>query len=56
RLDGGMRRTWRAGDLVLKPVDGPPGQHAWTCEVYAGWPADAGVRWPPAWTFHWRRR
>jgi uncharacterized protein (TIGR02569 family) len=45
-LAGGMRRTWRCGDLVLKPVDGPPGQHDWVCEVYDAWPADAGVRVP----------
>lgn len=46
RLPGGMRRTWRCGDLVLKPVDGPPGQHEWISEVYDAWPADAGVRVP----------
>jgi len=46
RLDGGMHRTWRVDDLVLKPVDGPPGQHEWVCDVFDRWPTDAGVRVP----------
>jgi uncharacterized protein (TIGR02569 family) len=46
RLDGGMRRTWCADGLVLKPVDGPPGQHAWVCDLFDAWPTDAGVRVP----------
>jgi hypothetical protein len=29
-LDGGRRRTWRAGDVVLKPV-GDPDEHDWLC-------------------------
>jgi hypothetical protein len=27
-LPGGQGRTWRAGDVVLKPVDDPD-EHAW---------------------------
>ena len=40
-LDGGQRRTWRAGDVVLKPVEDPD-EHVWLCETYDAWPA-AGV-------------
>jgi uncharacterized protein (TIGR02569 family) len=36
----GMGRTWRAGELVLKPVD-LGAEHEWICEVYDAWPADA---------------
>jgi uncharacterized protein (TIGR02569 family) len=35
-LAGGMARTWRAGDVVLKPVADVV-EHAWVCDVYAGW-------------------
>ena len=35
--DGGRRRTWRAGDVVLKPV-GNPDEHDWLCETYDTWP------------------
>ena len=45
-LAGGMGRTYRSGDLVLKPVDGPPGQHEWMCEVFDTWPAGDRVRVP----------
>ncbi len=38
-LEGGQGRTWRVGDLVVKPVDNPA-EHAWTCEVYAAWSDD----------------
>jgi uncharacterized protein (TIGR02569 family) len=38
-LEGGQGRTWRVGDLVVKPVDNPA-EHDWTCEVYAGWSHD----------------
>ena len=44
-LDGGQRRTWRAGDVVLKPVDEPQ-EHAWLCETYDAWPARDTVRVP----------
>lgn len=36
RLDGGQRRTWLAGDVVLKPVD-EVSEHAWVCELSAQW-------------------
>jgi uncharacterized protein (TIGR02569 family) len=39
-LEGGMRRTWRVGDVVLKPVEEVV-EHAWVCEVYDSWPDDA---------------
>jgi uncharacterized protein (TIGR02569 family) len=58
-LDGGQRRTWRAGDVVLKPVDDLPEQHEWLCEVYDAWPASDVVRVPQplraedgAWSAH----
>jgi uncharacterized protein (TIGR02569 family) len=35
-LAGGMARTWRAGDVVLKPVV-DVAEHAWVCDVYDGW-------------------
>jgi uncharacterized protein (TIGR02569 family) len=35
-LEGGQGRSWLAGDVVLKPVDEQP-EHAWVCEVTAGW-------------------
>ena len=44
-LDGGQRRTWRAGDVVLKPVE-EPDEHAWLCETYDAWPARDVVRVP----------
>ena len=37
-LDGGQSRTWRAGDVVLKPVD-HAAEHTWVCEVFDGWSA-----------------
>lgn len=45
-LDGGQRRTWRAGDVVLKPVDDLMTQHEWLCRTYAAWPAHDLVRVP----------
>jgi uncharacterized protein (TIGR02569 family) len=39
-LDGGMHRTWRAGDVVLKPVEEVM-EHSWVCEVYDAWSDDA---------------
>lgn len=44
-LDGGQGRTWRAGDLVLKPV-GREDEHHWVSEVLRSWPIDSGVRVP----------
>lgn len=38
-LEGGMGRTWRVGDVVLKPVSDVV-EHAWVAEVYAGWSSD----------------
>ncbi|MGA8246208.1 MAG: TIGR02569 family protein, partial [Nocardioides sp.] len=35
-LDGGQGRTWRAGDVVLKPVDHAV-EHSWVCDVYDDW-------------------
>ncbi|MBA3234006.1 MAG: phosphotransferase [Propionibacteriales bacterium] len=35
-LDGGQGRTWRVGDLVLKPVDHVV-EHAWVSDVFSGW-------------------
>jgi uncharacterized protein (TIGR02569 family) len=35
-MDGGMGRTWRVGDVVLKPVTDEV-EHAWVAEVYDGW-------------------
>jgi uncharacterized protein (TIGR02569 family) len=52
-MPGGMGRTWRAGGLVLKPVD-DEAEHAWVCDVYDRWvddvvavprPLRAGGRW-----------
>ena len=45
-LEGGQGRTFRAGDVVLKPVDDLPEQHDWLCETYAAWPAHDVVRVP----------
>jgi uncharacterized protein (TIGR02569 family) len=45
-LDGGQDRTFRAGGLVLKPVDDLPEQHDWLCETYVAWPAGDVVRVP----------
>ncbi|CAN5675583.1 TIGR02569 family protein [soil metagenome] len=45
-LDGGQYRAFRAGGLVLKPVDDPPEQHDWLCETYAAWSAHDLVRVP----------
>ena len=36
-LDGGQATTWRAGDLVIKPVE-DSGEHDWMCDVYSSWP------------------
>jgi len=44
-LDGGQRRAWRAGDVVLKPVD-EPHEHDWVCEIYDAWSARDTVRVP----------
>jgi hypothetical protein len=44
-LPGGQGRTWRAGDVVLKPVE-DPAQHDWVCAAWESWPADAGVNVP----------
>ena len=35
-LRGGMGRTWRVGDVVLKPVADVV-EHAWVAEVYDAW-------------------
>jgi uncharacterized protein (TIGR02569 family) len=35
-LEGGMGRTWRVGDVVLKPVEDVV-EHAWVAEVYDAW-------------------
>lgn len=45
-LDGGQRRTWRAGAVVLKPVDDPVEERVWLCETYDAWPAADVVRVP----------
>ena len=45
-LPGGMARTFRCGDVVLKPVDEPRALHDWVCEVYDDWPAPDVVRVP----------
>ena len=45
RLEGGQGRSWRVGDVVLKPVDDPL-LHAWISDVLAGWDDDADVRVP----------
>ncbi len=55
-LEGGQGRTWRVGDLVLKPVDHQV-EHAWVCDVYASWPAEqvavpAPVRVDDGWSVH----
>jgi uncharacterized protein (TIGR02569 family) len=44
-LPGGQQTAWTDGRLVLKPVGYPP-EHAWVCEVYAGWTAAELVRVP----------
>ncbi len=38
-LPGGMGRTWRAGDVVLKPVEDVV-EHAWVAEVYDAWTSE----------------
>jgi hypothetical protein len=43
-LPGGQGATWRAGDLVLKPV-GSAEEHSWICDVFSGW-SGPGVRAP----------
>jgi uncharacterized protein (TIGR02569 family) len=54
-LRGGMGRTWRVGDVVLKPVAGVL-EHAWVCDVYDAW-SEPEVRVPQplradgAWSF-----
>lgn len=45
RLPGGQGRAWRSGQFVLKRVEDAR-EHAWVCEVYAEWPADAEVAVP----------
>ena len=45
RLPGGQGRSWRAADLVLKPVDSPR-EHDWVSAAYAAWPVSSGVRVP----------
>jgi uncharacterized protein (TIGR02569 family) len=39
-LPGGMGVAWRAGDLVLKPVDHVD-VHDWICDVQDGWTSEA---------------
>jgi uncharacterized protein (TIGR02569 family) len=39
-LDGGMARTWRVGDVVLKPVADLV-EHAWVCDAYDAWSCEA---------------
>lgn len=39
-LEGGQGTSWRAGDLVLKPVDNADA-HAWMCEFLDGWTSEA---------------
>ena len=36
QLAGGQGRSWRAGDVVLKPVD-EVAEYSWVCEVSASW-------------------
>jgi uncharacterized protein (TIGR02569 family) len=54
-MSGGQGRTWRAGDVVLKPVEDVV-EHAWVAEVYDAWPSEE-VRVPQplragdAWSF-----
>ena len=43
-LEGGQGASWRAADVVLKPVDDAAG-HAWTCDLLDGW-ADDEIRVP----------
>jgi uncharacterized protein (TIGR02569 family) len=59
RLPGGAGHTWTDGRLVLKPVGCVP-EHAWVCEVFAGWgsddvrvpePVPAGGGPDPQWSF-----
>ncbi len=38
-MTGGMGRTWRAGDVVLKQVE-DVAEHSWVCEVYDAWRSD----------------
>jgi len=45
RLPGGQGTAWRSGDVVLKSV-ADAREHAWVCDVYDGWPPDAGVSVP----------
>jgi uncharacterized protein (TIGR02569 family) len=33
-LEGGTGRSWRVGDLVLKPLDCSPGQILWQAEIF----------------------
>lgn len=39
RFPGGAGYNWTDGRLVLKPVGCVP-EHAWVCEVYAGWKSE----------------
>lgn len=45
RLTGGQGRTWRVGDVVLKPVEDTV-EHDWVCSVFAGWDHHDSVRVP----------
>ncbi len=44
-LPGGQQTAWTDGRLVMKPVGFTP-EHAWVCNVYAGWTATDVVRVP----------
>src|SRR5690242_16536677 len=39
-LPGGRGRSWRAGSLVLKPLDRAPAQLAWEAGLFARIPED----------------
>ena len=43
-LPGGQETAWRAGDLVLKPLDGAPAALAWLSETLAGLATGAELR------------
>lgn len=45
RLTGGQGRTWRVGDVVLKPVE-DEAEHDWVCGIFAGWQHHESVRVP----------
>ncbi|RRR95795.1 TIGR02569 family protein [Glycomyces terrestris] len=44
-LDGGRGRTWRSGEIVLKPVD-HPAETAWRADVLAALPETDAIRVP----------